>query len=200
MEEPECLRTARFSPPEMKPVGGFGAVDVPECAPSRSTSSRPTWPRGHGGWFFSEPAEYEANAASFLAEGVRQRERAVFLADDPGLRRWPERLLRDRVLVLGSVRDVYAPLLDGDLDAQRSVLARAVDEAQCEGFTGIRIAADNTSLVNENIDRWIEWESVAELFIAANPVAALCGFDRSRLALDEIHSLMVLHPRTVGSL
>lgn len=200
MEELERLWTARVSPPEMNPVGEFDAVGVPKGAPSRSTSSRRTWPRGHGGWFFSEPAEYEANAASFLAEGVRQRERATFLADDPGVRRWPEQLVQDRVLVLGSIRDVYAPLLDGDLDAQRSMFARAVDEAQSEGFTGLRVAADNTSLVNENLGRWIEWESVAELFIAANPVTALCGFDRSRLTLDEIHTLLVLHPRTVGNL
>jgi hypothetical protein len=156
-----------------------------------------TWPTGHGSWFFSELAEYEASAATFLAEGVRRGERVMFVADDPGASRWPQRLVKDGVLVLGSLDDVYGPLLDGDLVAQRSVFAEAVEQALRDGFTGIRVVADNTRMVNEGLERWIEWESIAELFITANPVTGLCGFDRSRLDLDEIHSLMLLHPRTV---
>ena len=157
-----------------------------------------SWPTGHGSWFFSELAEYEASAATFLAEGVRRGERVMFVADEPGASRWPEHLVKDGVRVLGSLNDVYGPLRDGDPGAQRSVFAAAVDEALQEGFTGIRVVADNTQMVNENFERWMEWESIADAFIAANPVTGLCGFDRSRLALDEVHSLMLVHRRSVA--
>lgn len=123
----------------------------------------------------------------------------MFVADDPGVNRWPEKLVQDRVLVLGATREFCAPLLNGDLEAQRLVFARAVDEARCDGLRGVRVVGDYTSVVTDAFDQWIEWESLVEQLAAAHQVTALCGFDRSRLTLDEIHRLMVLHPRTVGN-
>lgn len=134
-----------------------------------------TWPIGHGGWFFSEPAEYEAHAASFLAAGVPSGEQVWFVADDPRPSRWPHDLLHGGVLVLASLDDAYGPLRAGDLDKQRSVFANAVDEALANGYSGIRVVADNTRLISEDLNRWIEWESVVDRFIAENPVTGLCG-------------------------
>ena len=155
------------------------------------------WPTGHGGWFYSGLAAFEGGAAHFLAQGVWRRERVLYVAEDPGVRRWPRQLVDEGVLVLGAAEDLYAPLRAGELNAQRGVFENAVADALRDGFVGIRVAADNTRMVIDDLERWVEWESVAGAFIAANPVTGLCGFDRSRLSLDDTHAMMHLHPRVV---
>lgn len=156
------------------------------------------WPSGHGGWFYSEHAEFEGGAALFLAEGVRRHERVLFLAEDPGARRWPQRLVDEGVLVLGALDEVYSPLRAGDLDAQRAQFVRAATAALEDGFRAIRVAADNTRIVTENLERWIAWESVADALMEQHPVTGLCGFDRSRLTDSALAVLGALHPRVVA--
>lgn len=160
--------------------------------------SQLTWPQSHGAWFYSERAAFEGGASRYLAEGVRAHKRALFVAEDPGVRRWPENLLDEGVLVLHALDDFYGPLLAGNVDGQRAVFKRAVDEALDGGFTGIRVTADDTRVAADNLELWIEWESVADAFLAENPVTALCAFDRSRLSPDVIHAMTLAHPLAVG--
>lgn len=162
------------------------------------SESQFNWPTGHGAWFYSEMAEFEAGAGRYLAEGVRAHERVLFAAGDPGLRRWPEDLVGDGVLVPRSLGELFGPLQGGDLAGQRELFASVVTEALRDGFSGVRLVADNTAMMANDVERWAEWESVADSLMASNPLAVLCGFDRSRLSLDQVHSMMLLHPRVVG--
>lgn len=157
----------------------------------------PTWPTGHVGWFYSEPAVFEGGATIFLAEGLQRNERIVFVADDPGVRRWPGALVEEGLLVLVGLDELYGPLRAGGLDAQRGVFERALADALRDGLGGIRFVADNTRMVLEDLPRWIEWERVADVFMAFQPMTGLCCFDRSRLSLDDLHVMLELHPRAV---
>jgi hypothetical protein len=157
-----------------------------------------SWPTGHAGGIFSDPPELEALSTRFLAERARRDERVLFVAEAPTPRRWPEELVEQGVLVLGSVGEVYAPLRDGDVTSQRSVFAEALAGALRDGFQGLCVAADNTGMVIEGLDRWLEWEQVAAELMADSPVNGLCCFDRTLLALGATHRLALVHPTLVG--
>jgi hypothetical protein len=68
-------------------------------------------------------------------------------------------------------------------------------DALRDGFCGIRVAADNTSLIGspEQLDAWLAWETVAEAFIDENPVTGLCSFDRTRLAAETLAAVSGAH-------
>lgn len=158
-------------------------------------TAQPTWPIGHGGWLFAGRAAFEGGAASFLAEGARRGERVLFVAEDPVARRWPGELVADGILVLASLDDVYGPLRDGDLGRQQVAIAGALAEAHRDGFVGLRIVADNTSMALDDLERWLAWEEVADALMAERPVTGLCAFDRDRLAGAAIEVLTARHPR-----
>ncbi len=160
-----------------------------------AAGSSPRWPIGHVGWAFSGAAQFERAARSFLAEGVARNERLVLVADDPLAERWPRKLLDRGALVLVSVSEVYGR--DGVVvaAAQRETYAEAVAGALREGYSGIRVAADCTRLIDspERLNAMIEWEHTAEQFILDNPMTALCCYDQSRASAGSIRQVMEAH-------
>lgn len=83
--------------------------------------------------------------------------------------------------------------------AQRATFAEVLEEAIDHGYTGIRVAADNTSLVAtpERLQAWLEWEPMADEFMAQNPVTGLCAFDSSRTESATLGEVMHLHQTRV---
>jgi MEDS: MEthanogen/methylotroph, DcmR Sensory domain len=79
---------------------------------------------------------------------------------------------------------------------QRATFATALAEALADGYTGIRVAADNTSLVSDDarMAAWIRWEVVADRFMSENQVTGLCAFDREKVDVDRLRHLATLHP------
>jgi hypothetical protein len=79
--------------------------------------------------------------------------------------------------------------------SQRETFAGALTEALGEGYTGIRVAADNTSLVDtpERLQAWLAWEDEADRFMAENPVTGLCAFDRTRVESATLSEVMGTH-------
>lgn len=152
-------------------------------------------PSGHSAWVFDSPGEFEAGATRFFASAPPD-ERLMFIADDPGLRRWPRSLIDSGRLRLASTSDVYGPDHVVDPAAQRATFAAVLDEAVADGYTSIRVAADNTSLLlsPEQFAAWSRWERVADAFMAEYPVTGMCGFDRSRLHADELREMILVHP------
>jgi hypothetical protein len=71
-----------------------------------------------------------------------------------------------------------------------------LQEALATGYTGIRVAADNTPLVldSERIEAWMRWEIVADHFMSENPVTGLCAFDNTRADVDTLRQLAAVHP------
>ena len=107
-----------------------------------------SWPSGHVGWVFSGVSSFESGATAFLAQGAARGERQMFLVDDPTVEQWPEHLVDRGELVIASITDVYGPQRMVAASSQRETFADALREALSEGYTGIRVAADNSSLID----------------------------------------------------
>lgn len=133
--------------------------------------------------------------ARFFAEGAARDERLMLVVDDPVREHWPTQLLERGALLLVSVGETYGSDRIVDPVDQRRVFASCLDEARAEGFSGLRVAADNTSLVGtpERLRSWLAWEAVADRFLAENPVTGLCAFDRRRLERDTIDEVIGVH-------
>jgi hypothetical protein len=155
-------------------------------------------PHDHIGWIFSGPGEFAALAEPFLAEGAARNERLMYVAEDPdisGFGQWTE-TLTPGTLTAATVGEVYGESGIVDATNQRATFAQALGEALAAGYSGIRVAADNTRLVldEERIEAWIRWETVADHFMSQNPVTGLCAFDKGRADVDTIRRLATLHP------
>lgn len=155
-------------------------------------------PHDHIGWIFSGPGEFAALAEPFLAEGAARNERLMYVAEDPDIAsfgEWTE-ALAPGTLTAATVAEVYGESGIVDATSQRVTFAQALGEALAAGYTGIRVAADNTRLVldEERIEAWIRWEIVADHFMSQNPVTGLCAFDKARADVDTIRRLATLHP------
>jgi hypothetical protein len=165
--------------------------------PSRAVSG-PGWPTGHIGWAFSGPPQFEGRATAFLAEGRARNELLMFVTDDPDPRQWPEELLDRGDLVLASTSEVYG--VDGvlDVESQRANFEVTLVDALNRGYSGLRVAADNTSLISSPdwLAAWMAWEEEADRFMAVQPVTGLCAFDRTRTAPDHLRAVMAVHSVT----
>ena len=155
-------------------------------------------PHDHVGWVFSGQAEFDALAGPFLAEGADRGERLIYVAADPGPA--AEARLRcalgpDAVQV-ASIAEVYGASGIVDAAAQRATFAAALAEAVAEGYTGIRVAADNTPMVTDDqrMAAWVRWEIIADRFMSENPVTGLCAFDGNKVDVNRLRHLATLHP------
>ncbi len=160
-------------------------------------------PGDHIGWVFTGASEFAALATPFLAEGGALGERLVFVAENPDpadVARLAHLVDRDALQVT-SIAEIYGS--DGIVDpaGQRACFAAVLAEALAAGFTGLRVAADNTSLVidEERLRAWTSWEVVADRFAAANPVTGLCAFDQERVDTSRLRQLATLHPLSSAS-
>jgi MEDS: MEthanogen/methylotroph, DcmR Sensory domain len=164
-------------------------------ADDRSRGRLRSWPSGHTGWVFSGVSTFQAGATTFLAQGAARGERQMFLADDPVVGQWPNDLVDRGELVIASVTDIYGPDRMVAATFQRETFATALAEALSEGYTGIRVAADNSSLIDtpERLQAWLAWEEVADRFMAENPVTGLCAFDRTRIEAATLSEVVGSH-------
>jgi hypothetical protein len=154
-------------------------------------------PCDHIGWVHRGRDQFTALARAFLAEGSACGEKLLYVAEQPepdgpaGL----ASTLAPSVLQVATIDEVYGSSGIVDAMTQRDTFAKALAAARAEGFTGIRVAADNTALVTDEAGfrAWLGWELAADQFMAANPVTGLCAFDRDRVAVDRLRHLATLH-------
>lgn len=153
------------------------------------------WPSGHSGWCFSGAMEFEGRVASYLAEGARRGERLMLVVDDPNPGAWPHVLLDRGELLIASTAETYGVARVVDAASQRATFERVLEDALDAGFTGIRVAADNTSLIDrpDRLAAWMRWEGEADELMRARPVTGVCGFDRSRADADALSVVMGAH-------
>lgn len=155
-------------------------------------------PHDHIGWVFSGLDEFATLARPFLAEGRDRGEKLMCVSGDP---RSAAMTALAGVAVPGglemvSIADVYGASGVVDPARQRATFMAALAGARAQGYTGIRVAADNTSLVSDEkrLRSWIRWEIVADRFMAENPVTGLCAFDRDKIDVNRLRHLATLHP------
>ncbi len=160
-------------------------------------------PHDHMCWVFTGAREFAALAVPFLSEGAALGQRLMYVAENPD----PEDMRPlaasgdAHALQITSIAEVYGT--DGIVDpvAQRSTYAAALADAVAHGYAGLRVAAENTSLVSddERLKAWIRWEIVADRFIAENPITGLCAFDKEKVNTSRLRHLATLHPLSSAS-
>jgi hypothetical protein len=157
------------------------------------------WPTGHLSWFFDGISQFEAAITTFLAEGFALGERLTVVAEDPNEALWPPVLIERGDLILTDTSEVYGSERIVAAQAEEDRLATSLDEALYLGYTGLRRASDNTSLISgpQRWAAWTRWEAVVDRFIADNPVTEMCAFDRYRTAAPTVAALRQLHPISV---
>lgn len=155
-------------------------------------------PHDHIGWVYSGLGQFATLTKPFLEEGASTRERLMFVAEDPKAVDFSELISEfdPEMLQIASIAEVYGASGVVDANQQRSTFVAAMDEALAEGYTGIRVAADNSPLVDtpERLEAWIRWELMADRMMSENKVTGLCAFDRNRVAVDTLRHLATLHP------
>lgn len=177
--------------------GRWGGI----CGRGRTVPKQNGWhktvgrPARHLGWVYSGPAQLEGRASTFLAEGVGRGERLIFVADNPNVKQWPAAFLRRGDLRILSTCEIYGKDRIVDAGAVRSRCEAQLAEALRDGYTGLRVVAENTTLIDgpERLAAWMRWEDEVERFIAGNPVTGLCAFDRSRTDAEVLRKVVGLH-------
>ncbi len=155
-------------------------------------------PHDHIGWVVDGPAGFDAVAAPFRAEGAARGELLVYVAASPdaaaAARLGPA--VASYGVRVASIAEVYGPSGIVDAAAQRATFAGMLGQALADGYTGIRVAADNTPLIisEDRFAAWVRWELTAGNFMAANPVTGLCAFDRRQTDVGRLRHLATLHP------
>jgi hypothetical protein len=155
-------------------------------------------PHDHIGWVFAGPDGFAALARPFLAEGAARGEKLVYITEDPDLAAAAR--LADvsgpEALQVASIAEVYGTSGLVDAASQRATFTEVLAGALAAGFTGIRVAADNTPLVTDQVrlEAWIKWEIAADRFMSENPVTGLCAFNRDKVDVDRLRHLATLHP------
>jgi hypothetical protein len=155
-------------------------------------------PHDHVGWAFSGQAEFDALAGAYLAEGAALGELLMYVAVDPSPATAAS--LRDvfgtDAVRVASIAEVYGASGIVDATAQRATFAAVLADALASGFSGIRVAADNTPMVTDErrLAAWIRWELTADRFMSENPVTGLCAFNRDHVDVDRLRHLAMLHP------
>jgi anti-anti-sigma regulatory factor len=154
----------------------------------------------HVAWFGSSQRDFLRVAGAVLGEGLRadRRERLVLVADGPsadglelpGL----TSLLADGVL---RIFDTSALYRESRVDPYETLSAvrEMLREALRDGYSGVRIVADNTGLAEAmGAKGWLAWEELADREQAHQPIAGVCYFDTSRLDSEILAELAALHP------
>lgn len=124
----------------------------------------------------------------------------VFVGDDPDrLRRagfaGTDELIDRGALQLQTVRDTYEDF--SDPTAQLAMFEDLLERSLAEGYTGISVVADNSTLAAGSDDAfaaWLAWEATADALQATRPVSGVCYFDRRRVRRERLADLAVMHP------
>lgn len=160
-------------------------------------------PHDHMGWVYAGASEFAALAASYLTEGAALGERIMYVAEDPDPRDLSQLagLVDPGALRIASVAEVYGSRGIVDPSRQLATFLGEVADARAAGYTGLRVAADNTSLVGDQkrMNAWIQWEIIADHAIAGQPFTALCAFSKDKVETATLRQIATLHPLSSAS-
>lgn len=159
-------------------------------------------PHDHVVWYGDGEPDLYALAGEALAAGADRNEKLMFVAQEPDAARLETLLELDALLDRGQLAlvdtaDVYGSSGTFSAESQLATFEGVLDEALADGYTGIRVVADNTPLVagdEDDFRHWLEWEQVADRFQAQSAVTGICYFDRRALSADRQADLASLHP------
>jgi anti-anti-sigma regulatory factor len=158
----------------------------------------------HACWAFEQPEEFVDATLEFFEDGLRAGERLAYVGSEPRAEQ-RERLdplggvgaMIDRgTLQLFELAELYAVGEPVDSQAQVATYMAATDRALADGYSGLRVAGQVSSLVAEphTRDAQVRWESLADRVVAEQPISALCGYRRDALPEPFLSDLAAVHP------
>jgi hypothetical protein len=146
-------------------------------------------PGDHVCWVYGSEDDFLATAASFLEDGLRRGEAILYVGDGEELGASLPTLEVERA------HDRYsAP--DTDPAPQVEGYRRLTEEALAAGKTGLRVAADVTSIVTGEAARtpFMAYEIAVDRYISRAPMTALCAYDAAALG-DAASDFACVHRR-----
>ena len=152
--------------------------------------------RDHVCWAYDDAAAFAERAHDFLAAGIAAGNQTWFVAETP-VPALVESLHAPafRFVALSSAYRTDQP---ADPAIRVTAFRHAAERAVAEGYRGLRVAADVTSLVRTpaDLDAFARYEHLVDRYMTTAPVTGMCAFDRSQLGDRAIAELACLHPRT----
>ncbi|MEV0457603.1 MEDS domain-containing protein [Catellatospora methionotrophica] len=151
-------------------------------------------------WVFDTPEEFRQLSGRFLIEGLAAGQQVLYLEDAA------RKTELDHIEGFGSARHrgaadvqdlaIYEAELLADPAAPARAFVRACQQAVADGYTGLRVAADVTSLVRDpgRAASFARYEHLIDTHMARHPLTGMCGFHRGRLSATTIAELACLHP------
>jgi hypothetical protein len=146
--------------------------------------------------------EFDAIAVPFLAAGAALGQRLMYVGREPGA------VVTSQLASLGpeGVRTVSVPEVYGaagvfDPPALLAFFAAVFVDAINAGYSGLRVAADTTTMVTGDADMniWYRWEIIVDRFVSENPATALCAFNGDKVNINRLRHLATLHPLSSAS-
>ncbi len=164
-------------------------------------------PHDHVAWCGDGADDLYALARVALAEGAALGEKLLLVADQPDAGKLEpiedlDRLLHSAQLELHTIGEVYAAGSDFNPARQLATFQGVLASARAQGYTGIRVIADNTPFVTgdeESFQRWLAWEQVTDRFQASSEVTGICFFDSSAIDSDRRADLAAVHPMRLAT-
>jgi anti-anti-sigma regulatory factor len=159
-------------------MGMSGTIGADVCRPYR-----------HACLTYGDPAEFQSAARDFLGAGLAAGEQVWYLAPEAP-HGWD---ITPRIVTLG---DQYPEDSVIDPAAGLAAYAQATEQALAEGYTGLRVAADVTTLLRTpaQVDAFARYEIQVDRYVRTHPFSALCAFDRVRMGDEAADQLACVHP------
>ena len=160
-------------------------------------------PHDHVGWIYQGGSEFAALAGPYLSEGAALGEKLVYIAEEPDPRDLSQlfSVVDPGAVQIASVAEIYGS--DGIIDppSQLALFMAVLADAKAAGYTGVRVAADSSSLVGDEkqMKAWIQWEIVADHATAGHDFTALCAFSKDKVREDMLRQIAAVHPLSSAS-
>ncbi|MGW0163050.1 MEDS domain-containing protein [Mycobacterium sp. NPDC003323] len=160
---------------------------------------------------FGDAAEFASQARDFLADGLAQGLQVQYVFDGTNrhgpstgtstvaTRNWLLDELaprRDDAVKVTSIGSTYGIGHVVSADEQIAVYAEATAAALESGFSGFRVAADVTALVQtaEQLSAFAHYEHLIDRYMSRHPMSALCAYDRTVLGARGVAQVGCMHP------
>jgi hypothetical protein len=154
--------------------------------------------------------EQLSTAATYLADGLRRGERALYVGvDRAALQRFrvalrhehldPAPLAARRALI--ELTHPEAHLIDGRFDCERmlTMLNEAVERALNDGFSGFRACGDMSWLLADapGSEQVREYEALLNQFFSSVRASGMCQYNRSLLAVHHLDMALASHSTAI---
>ncbi|MBV9593092.1 MAG: MEDS domain-containing protein [Actinobacteria bacterium] len=155
----------------------------------------------HVSWLGEGSDDLDRLASDVFTVGAARGEFMLYVVDDPD--RTTEKLppmlatlAADGDLEVAAVDSVYPSGTHIDPVEQMSIFDDVVRGALADGYTGVRVLADNTRLAGgsgADLERWLAWERLTDHCQSTRPLLGVCWFDRDFIPVEYLPSLTSVH-------